>query len=131
MAYDKSTTNENAPRKRQEKALSAAFVRTASKPGKYFDGHGLFLKVDTSGARRWVQRIVIRGKRTEIGLGSASLVSLGEGRFVWRIVPKGHDTFAALGRLPVSLPCSNGRHCDTCPTLHSTDRPDRTALQLL
>lgn len=80
MADEESTTNENAPRKRQEKALSAAFVRTASKPGKYFDGHGLFLKVDTSGARRWVQRIVIRGKRTEIGLGSASLVSLADAR---------------------------------------------------
>ncbi|SDE47675.1 tyrosine-type recombinase/integrase [Limimaricola pyoseonensis] len=63
-----------------EKALSAAFVRTVKKPGKYTDGHGLFLKVDANGARRWVQRIVIRGKRTEIGLGSASLVSLAQAR---------------------------------------------------
>lgn len=68
------------PSKRAEKALSAAFVRTARKPGKYTDGHGLFLKVTTSGAKRWVQRIVIRGKRTEIGMGSASLVSLAEAR---------------------------------------------------
>ena len=70
------------PSKHPEKALSAAFVRTANKPGKYNDGHGLFLKVVTSGAKRWVQRIVIRGKRTEIGLGSASLVSLSEAREV-------------------------------------------------
>ena len=63
-----------------DKALSAAFVRTAKTPGKYIDGQGLFLKVDKSGARRWVQRIVIRGKRTEIGLGSASLVSLARAR---------------------------------------------------
>ena len=49
-------------------------------PGKYTDGHGLFLKVEPSGAKRWVQRIVIRGKRSEIGLGSASLVSLAEAR---------------------------------------------------
>ena len=63
-----------------EKALSAAFVRTVTEPGKYFDGHGLFLKVDKTGARRWVQRINIRGKRTEMGLGSASLVSLAEAR---------------------------------------------------
>lgn len=63
-----------------EKALSAAFVRTVKAPGKYTDGHGLFLKVEASGARRWVQRIVIRGKRTEIGLGSASLVSLAQAR---------------------------------------------------
>lgn len=47
--------------KHPEKALSAAFVRTVTAPGKYNDGQGLFLKVDPSGARRWVQRIVIRG----------------------------------------------------------------------
>jgi len=63
-----------------EKALSAAFVRTVTAPGKYTDGHGLFLKIDKSGAKRWVQRIVIRGKRTEIGMGSVSLVSLAEAR---------------------------------------------------
>ena len=63
-----------------EKALSAAFVRSVSAPGKYFDGHGLFLRVEANGAKRWVQRIVIRGKRTEIGLGSASLISLAEAR---------------------------------------------------
>lgn len=62
-----------------EKALSAAFVRNAP-PGKHFDGQGLFLKVDPSGARRWVQRINVRGKRTEIGIGPASLVSLSEAR---------------------------------------------------
>lgn len=66
--------------KHPEKALSAAFIRTVTAPGKYNDGQGLFLKVDPSGARRWVQRIVIRGKRSEIGIGSASLVSLAEAR---------------------------------------------------
>ena len=63
-----------------DKALSAAFVRSVQEPGKYFDGQGLFLKVDPSGARRWVQRIIIRGKRTELGLGSPPLVSLVEAR---------------------------------------------------
>ena len=66
--------------KHPEKALSAAFVRTVKAPGKYNDGQGLFLRVENTGARRWVQRIVIRGKRTEMGLGSASLVSLAEAR---------------------------------------------------
>lgn len=65
-----------------EKALSAVFVRSVKEAGKYFDGHGLILKVDKSGAKRWVQRIIINGKRTEIGLGSASLVSLAEAREV-------------------------------------------------
>jgi len=63
-----------------DKALSAVFVRTVKKAGKYFDGHGLFLRVEKSGARRWVQRIVIKGKRREIGLGAPALVSLAEAR---------------------------------------------------
>jgi len=64
----------------KEKRLSAAFVRTIKEPGFYGDGHGLYLKVDASGARRWVQRLMIHGKRRDIGLGSASLVSLSEAR---------------------------------------------------
>ncbi len=58
----------------------AAFVRTVREPGKYFDGHGLYLRVDPNGYRFWVQRIAIRGKRTELGLGSPSLVTLAEAR---------------------------------------------------
>ncbi len=64
----------------KEKQLSAAFVRSASDPGTYIDGNGLMLKVDKSGAKRWVQRLVVDGKRVDIGLGSASLVTLAEAR---------------------------------------------------
>lgn len=63
-----------------EKALSARFVETVSEPGKYFDGQGLFLRVAKNGARQWVQRITIRGKRTELGLGSPPAVSLATAR---------------------------------------------------
>ena len=66
--------------RRPEKALTAQEVRNATAPGKYFDGHGLFLRVDPNGSRFWVQRITIRGKRSEIGLGSPALVSLAEAR---------------------------------------------------
>lgn len=66
--------------RRPVKALTAQAVRNATEPGKYFDGHGLFLKVNESGGKSWVQRIVIRGKRRELGLGSAQLVSLAEAR---------------------------------------------------
>jgi hypothetical protein len=66
--------------RKPEKALTAQFVKTVREPGKYFDGHGLFLRVQSNGARQWVQRIVIRGKRCELGLGSASLVALSEAR---------------------------------------------------
>jgi hypothetical protein len=70
--------------RRPEKVLNAAFVKSVQEPGKYFDGHGLYLRVEPNGTRFWVQRIAIRGKRTELGLGSPSLVSLKEAaqRFV-------------------------------------------------
>lgn len=66
--------------RRPEKVLTAQAVKNATAPGKYFDGHGLYLRVEASGSRFWVQRIVIRGKRTELGLSSPSLVSLAEAR---------------------------------------------------
>jgi len=63
-----------------DKALSAAFCRTVTHPGRYCDGNGLYLQVDPTGARRWVQRLVVRGKSRALGLGSFSLVSLAEAR---------------------------------------------------
>ncbi len=62
-----------------DKALSAAFVRSAP-PGRHCDGNGLYLFVQPSGARSWVQRLVIRGRRRDFGLGSVALVSLAEAR---------------------------------------------------
>lgn len=64
----------------REKRLTAVAIRNLKGAGFYADGHGLYLKVDPSGAKRWVQRIVIHGKRRDIGLGSASLVTLAEAR---------------------------------------------------
>lgn len=66
--------------RRPEKALTAQFVRSVQEPGKYFDGHGLYLRVEPNGSRFWVQRITIRGKRCELGLGAPALVSLVEAR---------------------------------------------------
>ena len=80
MAY---ATTLKAGRKRgrhPEKALSAAFVRTVTKPGRYCDGHGLYLLVTDTGARCWVQRLTIRGRRRELGLGGFPLVTLAEAR---------------------------------------------------
>lgn len=66
--------------RKPEKALTVKFVESAKEPGKYFDGHGLFLRVQPNGARQWVQRITIRGKRCELGLGNPALVTLAEAR---------------------------------------------------
>lgn len=62
------------------KTLTNRFVQSVTEPGKYFDGHGLYLRVGKTSGRSWVQRIVIRGRRRELGLGSAELVPLAEAR---------------------------------------------------
>jgi integrase len=65
---------------RKYQALSAAKVRAISEPGLYADGNGLNLKVEPSGAKRWVQRVTIKGKRHNLGLGGYPVVSLAEAR---------------------------------------------------
>ena len=60
-------------------ALSARMVRHA-RPGSYVDGNGLMLRVRDSGSRSWVQRIMVHGRRVDIGLGNAELVSLADAR---------------------------------------------------
>ena len=60
-------------------ALSARMVRHAG-PGSHVDGNGLMLRVRAGGARSWVQRLMVHGRRVDIGLGSADLVSLAEAR---------------------------------------------------
>ena len=60
--------------------LTALGVRKRSTPGRYADGNGLYLVVDSSGAKRWMQRLIVQGKRRDLGLGSVSLVSLDDAR---------------------------------------------------
>jgi len=87
--------------KHPSKALSVSHVRNA-KPGKYADGNGLYLVVDKSGARRWVLRTVVQGKRREIGLGGCSVVSLAHAREeaarLRAIARKNGDPLEALSR---------------------------------
>ena len=68
------------PRKHPHKALSPIKVRNETTPGRYADGNGLYLVVDPSGAKRWILRTVIKGKRSDVGLGSFTLVSLADAR---------------------------------------------------
>ena len=66
--------------KHPEKALNAKRVQNLSEPGRYADGNGLYLIVDLSGAKRWVLRTVVRGRRRDMGLGSLKTVSLANAR---------------------------------------------------
>ncbi len=64
----------------RRKKLSDAFFKQVRQPGKYYDEHGLFLRVEKSGSRRWVQRTTINGRQREIGLGAANIVGLAGAR---------------------------------------------------
>ena len=83
---------------RKQQSLSAAMVRTVSASGMYADGNGLNLKVEDSGAKRWVQRVTIGGKRRNLGLGGYPAVSLAEARDLaadnQRAIRQGRDPLA-------------------------------------
>ena len=55
--------------------LTAKTVQTA-KPGRHADGGGLYLLVKPTGARSWLLRVQVDGRRRDIGLGSAETVAL-------------------------------------------------------
>lgn len=63
-----------------ERRLTPARIRATTAPGRYADGNGLYLFVDPTGAKRWVLRTLVLGRRRDIGLGSLRLVSLSEAR---------------------------------------------------
>ena len=80
--------------------LTVQFVRTVTRPGRYGDGMGLMLwvkpgKPGNMGGKSWVQRLTIRGRRRDIGLGSALAVSLADARKAafqnWVIAKAGED----------------------------------------
>lgn len=59
--------------------LTVTEVRNA-KPGRHADGKGLYLLVKPSGAKSWVMRVQVGGRRRDYGLGSFDIVSLTEAR---------------------------------------------------
>ena len=58
--------------------LTALFIKSVRKSGKYHDCNrtGLYLRVERDGTKFWVQRIMVNGKRRELGLGSPPVMSL-------------------------------------------------------
>ena len=60
------------------------------KDGVLFDGEGLYLKAKNEGKHKsWVLRTTFQGKRIDVGLGSAHLLSLAEAREEARRLRKG------------------------------------------
>jgi len=60
--------------------LTAARVRSETRPGKYGDQHGLILRVQPSGSKAWIWRGTVNGRRRDLGLGRYPYVSLAQAR---------------------------------------------------
>jgi integrase len=61
------------------KRLKATDVAKAA-PGMHPDGGGLYLAVSPTGARSWILRYQLAGRRRDMGLGPCTLVPLSEAR---------------------------------------------------
>lgn len=81
----------------RRRRLTDLAVRQAP-PGRHGDGNGLHLVVAPSGSRRWIQRIVVRGRRRDFGHGGYPAVSLAEARrkalAYLRLARRGRDPLA-------------------------------------
>lgn len=60
--------------------LTAAKVAALTVPGRYHDGDTLMLNIGRTGSKSWLQRVMIAGKRCDIGLGPWPVVSLATAR---------------------------------------------------
>lgn len=90
------------------KELTAAAVAKLRDPGRYPVGGaaGLHLRITDSGSRLWVHRIMVDGKRRDIGLGRFEDVSLSQARDAARdksrLVRQGLDPLPSLQLAPVA-----------------------------
>ena len=101
--------------------LTVAKCKAIKKPGLHGDGGGLYLGVKHSGAKSWYHRIVIRGKRRDLGLGRFPDVSLAKARALAALnratVAEGGDPLADKRRQ--NAPCFR----DAAVIVHKTNLP--------
>ena len=96
---------------KRPKQLSATFVKSVNRPGRYGDGRGgyglsLLVKPTSTGrmSKTWSQRLRISGQPCNVGLGAFPVVSLAEARKAAlenrRAVAQGHDPRDRSGGVP-------------------------------
>ena len=83
LEFDSASGNPTPVRKnddrRTAKRLAAVQLKNLA-AGMHSDGNGLYLCVQESGARSWILRTMVRGRRKDIGLGSLATTSLARAR---------------------------------------------------
>ncbi|MDB5583387.1 MAG: recombinase [Bradyrhizobium sp.] len=86
--------------------LTAIKVKNA-KAGRHADGEGLYLLVNDNGARSWMLRVQVSGKRRDIGLGAVSGLGLAEAREkaaeCRKLAKSGLDPVAERKKAPIAL----------------------------
>ena len=60
--------------------LTALKVKSLKDSGRYGDGQGLYFNIAPGGSKSWVQRIVVDGKRRDLGLGGYPKIGLADAR---------------------------------------------------
>lgn len=65
---------------RESNRLSAIKVTKLKEPGRYSDGHGLYLQVSKWGTKAWVFRFMKNGRARHMGLGPLHTLTLQEAR---------------------------------------------------
>lgn len=84
--------------------MTAKRIDSLRKPGRYRADQTLYLIVEPEGSKHWVQRIVVAGRRRDLGLGSYPLTSLAEARERAyqnrRQARQGGDLLPPVSRLP-------------------------------
>jgi integrase len=76
---------------RRSRELKVIEIKRLAAPGRHPVGgvDGLYLNITETGARSWILRVMVKGKRRHIGLGSFDDVSLAEAREQAREMRKG------------------------------------------
>jgi integrase len=99
------------PTPRPKQQLTAQTVKHAKATGTAYrlaDGDGLYLLVSPNGTRSWVLRTLVKGHRSDIGLGSIAVRSLAQARDeaarLRRIARSGGDPLAARKREQQDVP---------------------------
>ena len=91
----------------KDMTLTAAKTKALSEVGMHNDGRGLYLRIAKGGSKGWILRIVIDGRRRDIGLGGYPAVSLAKARQL----ADAHRLAVAEGRDPLAE-----KHREQVPT---------------
>lgn len=87
--------------------LNAIKVKSAQ-AGRHADGDGMYLLVSETGARSWMLRVQVAGRRRDIGLGAVSGLSLSDARDkaaeYRKLAKSGVDPVAERKKVPLAIP---------------------------